>query len=144
MPKTILQKVLFKNTRPMVLYELYMDSSMHAAVTGAPALISGRTGGNYSAHGGYMKGRNLQLIRGRLIVQSWHASDWPADAVDSTFILLLEQKGQDTLLHLCHAHVPDGEYEGIKEGWHTYYWKPWKKYLSAAKAAKKKTGSPAG
>jgi activator of HSP90 ATPase len=107
-----------------------MDSKKHTAATGAPAKISTKEGGKYSAHSGYMTGKNLQLIKDRLIVQSWRASDWRKDTVDSTFIINLELKGKDTVLHCIHANVPDEQAKDLDEGWHTYYWEPWKNYLA--------------
>lgn len=130
MPKTIVQKVVFKNTTAKVLYDLYMDAKKHSVVTGAPAKISDKEGSKFSAHGGYISGKNLQLVKDKLIVQSWKAEDWDKEDVDSTFIIHLEPKGKDVVLHAIHANVPEEQVEGIKTGWHEFYWRPWKKYLS--------------
>ena len=130
MAKTINQKVVFKNTTPQALYELYMDSKKHSVATGAPAKLSAKEGGSYSAHNGYITGKNLQLIKDKLIVQTWRGSSWSADEADSTFIIFLEPKGNDVTLYATHANVPDKEYEGIKKGWYQHYWQPWKKYLA--------------
>jgi len=130
MPKTIVQKVVFKNTTPKVLYDLYMDAKKHSIVTGAPAKISEKEGSKFSAHGGYISGKNLQLLKDKLIVQSWKAEDWDKEDIESTFIILLESKGNDVVLYATHANVPDNQSDGIKKGWDDFYWKPWKKYLS--------------
>ena len=130
MPKTIRQKILFKNATTKNLYDLYMDSKKHSAATGAPASISPKEGGRYSAHGNYIKGKNLQLIKNKLIVQTWRGAGWDKNWVDSTFIICLEQKGNDVVLYATHANVPDSEYDGMNRGWHEHYWTPWKKYLS--------------
>jgi len=50
--------------------------------------------------------------------------------VDSTFIIFLEPKGKNVVLHAIHTNVPDKDYEGINKGWHQHYWEPWKKYLA--------------
>jgi len=107
-----------------------MDSKKHSFTTGASASISPKEGGRYSAHDNYIKGKNLQLIKNKLIVQTWRSADWDKNEVDSTFIICLEQKGNDTVLYATHANVPDNEFDSIKKGWHEFYWKPWKKYLS--------------
>ena len=70
MTKTLLQKITFKNTKPNTLYELYMDSKKHSIATGAPAKISTKVGGKFSAHGGYISGKNLQLVMDKQIIQS--------------------------------------------------------------------------
>jgi activator of HSP90 ATPase len=129
MPKTILQTIIFKRTTAKELYELYMDSKKHTIATGSPAELSPREGGSYSAHDGYITGKNLQLQKDRLIVQSWRASTWDNEDVDSTFIICLMTKENDVVLHAVHANVPDKDYESLKKGWHQHYWEPWKKYL---------------
>ena len=130
MPKTIVQDVVFKNTAVKDLYDLYMNAKKHSATTGAPAKISGKEGSAYSVHDGYIKGKNLRLIKNKLIVQTWRASDWSPDDYDSTFIISLEQEGKNAVLHAIHANVPDKHAKGIDKGWHEYYWEPWKKYLA--------------
>ena len=130
MAKTIVQKVVFKNTVPKALYELYIDAKKHSTVTGAPAIISTKEGTKFSAHGGYITGKNLQLVKDKLIVQAWRAEDWQKSDIDSTFIINLEQDGKDVILHAIHANLPDKHADEINKGWHDYYWKPWKKYLS--------------
>ena len=130
MPKTILQSVTFKNTSPEILYGIYMDSKKHSEATGGAAKISSKIGSAYSAWDGYITGKTLQLVIGRMIVQSWRNPDFKAGDPDSTLILQFERKGSDALVHMVHANVPDSEYAGLKKGWNDFYWKPWKKYLS--------------
>jgi activator of HSP90 ATPase len=105
MSKTIMQDVVFKNTTPKALYELCMDGEKHSIATGAPAKISEKEGSEYSAHSGYITGKNLQLVKNKLIVQSWRAQSWSPDDIDSTFIIYLEPQGADTLLHAIHANL---------------------------------------
>jgi activator of HSP90 ATPase len=138
MVKTIFQKVIFKNTSAKTLYGIYMDARKHSAAIGAPVKISSKVGSVFNAHGKYIIGKNLQLIKDKLIVQSWRGGDWAKDAIDSTFTLQFYQQGKDALLVMTHANVPDKHYNGIKNGWNDYYWKPWKKYLEGTKPAKKK------
>jgi len=130
MAKTIVQKVVFKNTTPKVLYDLYMDAKKHSMVTGGPAVISAKEGSSYSAHGGYITGKNLQLVKNKLIVQTWRAQGWDENDVDSTFIINLEQKGKDVVLHAIHANLPDKHSGHIDKGWHDHYWNPWKQHLA--------------
>ncbi len=130
MPKTIVQKVVFKNTTPKAIYDLYMDAKKHSLSTGVPAKITAKEGSKFSAQGGYISGKNLQLVKDKLIVQTWRAEDWDKSDIDSTFIINLEPKGKDVVLTAIHANVPDNQSDGLKSGWNDYYWKPWKKYLS--------------
>jgi activator of HSP90 ATPase len=130
MPKTIVQKIVFKNTTPKALYDLYMNAKKHSKVTLAPAKISNKVGEKYSAHGGYISGENLYLIKDKLIVQSWRTQEWDAKEMDSTFIIEIEPKGKNVVLHMVHANVPDKHSDSIDKGWHTHYWEPWKKSLA--------------
>ena len=134
MVKTITQTVLFKQATPQVLYKLYMDAKLHTAVTSAEAKITDEEGTDYSAHDGYINGKNLQLVKNKLIVQSWKGSDWKKSDLDSTFILVFEKQGEDTSVIMTHANIPEEHAKDIKDGWNQFYWKPWKEYL-----AKKKT-----
>lgn len=130
MSKTIFQKIVFKNATPKDLYDLYMDSKKHSTATLAPAKLSAREGGKYSAHGRYITGKNLRLVKNKLIVQTWRGQGWSKDDADSIFIIFLEPKGKDTILYATHANVQEKYADSISKGWHTHYWEPWKKYLS--------------
>jgi activator of HSP90 ATPase len=129
MAKTILQKVVFKNTTVSTLYNFYMDAKQHSLVTGAPAKIQRKEGTKFSAYGDYCFGKNLQLIPDTLIVQSWIANDWDKAEPESTFILLFEQRDNDAFVYMTHANVPDSQYKSLKQGWGDFYWKPWKQFL---------------
>ena len=133
MAQTIVQKVVFKNSTPAQLYNVYLDAKKHSAAIGAPVKISKRAGAAFTAHGRYIKGLNLQLVKDRMIVQSWRGSDWAKKELDSTLILQFCPQGSDTLLVMVHANVPEEHAFGIRKGWQEYYWKPWKKYLSMQK-----------
>ena len=130
MAKTIVQQVVFNNTPVATLYNTYMDAREHSVPVGVAAKIQNKEGVGFSAHDNYVTGKNLQLIKHKLIVQSWRASDWSQSAVDSTFILSFEQRGNDGIINMVHANVPDKHSAGIKKGWDDYYWKPWKKYFA--------------
>ena len=138
MPKTIVQKVVFKNTSPKELYDLYMNAEKHSLATGAAAKISEKIGAKYTAYDEYIDGRNLHLVKDRLIVQTWRAQGWGPDDIDSTFIINFHPKGKNVELHVIHANVPDNEFESLKKGWHENYWDPWKKYLKEKPATKAK------
>ena len=130
MSKTIIQNVVFKNAAAKDLYDLNMDEKKHFMATAATARISQKVGGRYSVYNGFITGKNLHLVKDKLIVQTWRGQDWEESDLDSTFILSIEQKGKDVVLHVVHANIPDKQIKGIDKGWHTFYWEPWKKFLS--------------
>lgn len=130
MAKTIVQKVVFKNTTSAVLYSLYVDAKKHSMISGGPAVISARPGSKFSVHGGYISGKNLQLVKDKVIVQTWRAMGWDKEDADSIFIIHLEPKGKDVVLLATHANVPDKHVESISKGWHSHYWNTWKQYIA--------------
>ena len=130
MPKTIVQKVVFKGTEPKDLYSLYLNARKHTKATGAPAEITNKEGAGFSAHGGHITGQNLKIVKDSLIVQSWRGLDWDKTDADSIFTLHFEPKGKNTTVHMVHANIPDKHADGIEKGWFKFYWEPWKAYLA--------------
>lgn len=131
MSKTICQTVILKNTTPEMLFGIYTDSKKHSkAIGGGVVKISSRIGSSYSAWDGYITGKTLHLVKAKMIVQTWRSSDFKSSDMDSTLILWFEKKGNDAILSMVHANVPDHQYFGIKKGWDDFYWTPWKKYLA--------------
>jgi activator of HSP90 ATPase len=130
MTKTIEQSVVFKAS-PRTLYELFMDSELHTAATGAPAKISRKIGGKWSAFGNMIGGRNLLLVPNRLIVQAWRSKPFKAADPDSILIVRFEKVKNGTRVDLTHVGVPAYDHKGVTQGWRKYYWEPWKRHLSA-------------
>ena len=130
--RTIIQKIKFK-AGPGILYELYMDSKKHSLATGGKAVMSRKVGGTFSAYGGYIKGKNLLLDPGKMIVQSWRGMEWTKKDRDSTFVLIFEKTKGGGLVTMVHANVPDRFAKHLAKGWKDHYWKPWVRYLAGLK-----------
>jgi activator of HSP90 ATPase len=133
MAKHIAQKITFKKTKPKALFELYMNGKKHALISGSPVTISSKAGAAFSAHRGYITGRNIHSVKDKVIVQAWRTADWSPEDPDSIFTIVLEQNGKDTILHAIHSGVPDSKVDSIEKGWHDHYWKPWKQHLAGKK-----------
>jgi activator of HSP90 ATPase len=131
MTKTITQKIIFNNATPSILYNFYMNAKLHSKLTGAPAKINAKACSSFTAHGNYIKGKNLHLVKDKMIVQTWRGSDWAKADQDSVFMLSFELKGKDVEMNMTHANIPDRQVADIKDGWNVYYWKPWKEYLKS-------------
>ena len=125
--KTIKQQVEFKASAKDV-YEALMDSKIHSQFTGAKAQIENKVGGEFTAWDGYASGKNIELITGKKIVQSWRADDWVKGAESKLTIELSEQDGQ-TRLNFIQTGVPEEFVKDIASGWQEYYWKPLKNYF---------------
>lgn len=124
MPKTIRQSVTV-HASPAKVYDVLMDSKKHARLTGGRASISRKVGGRFSAFDGYAEGVNLELQTGKKIVQSWRASDWPANHYSKATFALKKIAG-GARLTFTQTGVPNGQYASIKQGWIDYYWTPLK------------------
>lgn len=129
--KTIEQTVTFEAS-PHDVYEALMDSDKHSQFTGAMASISREVGGSFTAYDGALSGTNLELVPDVKIVQSWRGSDdgWPADHY-STATFSLEAIDGGTRLTFVQTGVPEQSFEGISQGWQTYYWPKMKQMLES-------------
>ena len=78
MTRAIQQSVVLKAT-PEKLFETFLDSKKHTAATGMPAKTSSKVGGKFAAFGGQIYGRNLVLVPGKMIVQSWRSKQWKSE-----------------------------------------------------------------
>lgn len=127
---TIIQEVVFKNTKTKQLYDLYMNAKLHCMITSGPVKIAEKPGSKLNVFGGYITGKTLQSVKNKLIVQAWHGSDWNAKAEDSVFVLSFEQKGNDAVMHVFHGNIPDDKAASLDKGWFDHYWNPWKQWLA--------------
>ena len=85
-----------------------MDLSKHTAATGAPAKISPKAGGKWSAFGGMILGKNLVVIPNRMVVQAWRSAEWKK--ADPDFILIVnfeKSAGGGAQVDLVHVGVPE-------------------------------------
>ncbi len=127
MCKPVHHEVEFR-VKPKEVYDAYLDSRRHARMTGQPAKMSKKVGGQFVAGGEYITGTNVELIPGKRIVQAWRASEWP-EGIYSILRLELKPKGKGSRLIVDHVGVPDEFRDGVDSGWHEFYWEPMKAYF---------------
>jgi uncharacterized protein YndB with AHSA1/START domain len=127
--RTIRQTVTFRAT-PNDVYDALMTGRQHAAFTGASARISAKVGGKFSAYDGYIHGTNLELVRGKRIVQAWVPTEesWP-EGHASIVRFELTPTPTGTRLAFTHEQVPVEHAGHLAQGWKDHYWKPLKLYL---------------
>ena len=122
------------------IYETWLDSLGHSEMTGGEATMSDEVGAEVSAWDGYITGRNIELIPGERIVQSWRTSEFGDEHGDSIITVLLEEIGDGTLLTLEHKNVPDEQRSYEESGWQSNYFEPMAAYFAARQ---RKTARPA-
>jgi len=129
MARAIQQSVTLKAS-PQKLFNAFLDSKLHSAITGAPAKVSRKVGGRFTAHGGALRGKNLLIVPGKLVVQAWRSTNFKASDPDSVLILQFSSAPGGGRIDLTHVGVAPQDLRGVTLGWPKYYWKPWKKYLA--------------
>jgi activator of HSP90 ATPase len=113
------------------IYDAWMSSAGHTAMTGGVAQIDTRVGATFTAWDGYIVGRTTALEPGRRIVQSWRTADFAATDADSQIEVLLEPLPTGTRLRLLHTGVPDQLRDFEDGGWQSNYFDPMRAYFAA-------------
>jgi activator of HSP90 ATPase len=110
---------------PEVVYGTWLDSEGHAAMIGTTASASKIVGAEFMVHDGYITGKNLELIPGSLIRQTWRTQEFDASDPDSDLKITLSPEGSGTRLTLKHTNLP-GHRMRYKDGWVEHYFAPMK------------------
>jgi activator of HSP90 ATPase len=117
---------------PRDIYDAWLDSRRHAAMTGGKAKMSKTVGAKVSAWDGYILGENRALVPGKRIVQSWRTTKFTEKDGDSTIAVTLKPVKGGTRLTLVHSNVPDLHTSYQNGGWQTHYFEPMKTYFGKA------------
>jgi len=112
-----------------MLFEMYLDPAKHQAITGAPVDIGDERGSKFKAFDGALTGTILEVVKPRLIIQSWRSKVFKAEDPDSTLIMSFTPEADEGRIDLIHLDVPDHDYDGVTQGWEKFYWTPWRAYL---------------
>lgn len=133
---------------PDVIYDSWLDSRAHSAMTGGKATQSPRLGELVTAWDDYITGRNVALAPGKQIVQTWRTTQFTDEHEDSVITVSLDPVTGGTLLTLEHSNVPDDQTSYEQDGWRQHYFEPMQRYFvtmakvaevtARANAAKKK------
>jgi activator of HSP90 ATPase len=138
--ESIHQEPVFKASKERV-YEALMDSKqfdkvvqlsgvMQAMHLGdKPGVISREAGGAFELFGGYVTGRNVELVPNQRIVQAWRAGSWPQGVYSIAKFELVGQ-GSGTRIVFDHTGFPKGEADHLASGWKEHYWEPLEKLLA--------------
>lgn len=128
MPK-VHQEVRFE-APPARVYEALASSSHHAKMTGEPADIGAKAGDAWTAYGGKISGRQIEVVAGKRIVQSWRAGNWPEGHHTLVRFEVLPD-GDGTKLVLDHDALLEEHVAHIDGGWEKMYWEKLRAYLAS-------------
>ena len=137
--ETIHQEVNFKAS-PTRIYEVLLDAKQFQKVEmlseatkamdlGAkPAAINRQPGGEFSLFGGYIVGRQVELVVNQRIVQAWRTMNW-SPGVYSIARFELTAQNSGTKLVFDHTGFPIGTGAHLAAGWKANYWQPLARYM---------------
>jgi activator of HSP90 ATPase len=139
--ESVHQEIEFKAS-PERLYAALTDAKLfHKAVllsdavkTGMvkspqPAVINAVAGGEFAVFGGYISGRQIELVPNVRLVQAWRSAGW-AIGTYSIARFALARQGSGALLTFDHTGFPKGEAEHLAQAWKANYWRPLDAVLS--------------
>jgi uncharacterized protein YndB with AHSA1/START domain len=106
---------------PAQVYRALVDSKEFAKLTGAPATGDSTEGAAFTAFGGHITGRHVDLVAGKRVVQAWRAKTWPEGLYSIARFELLPEGG-GTKLVFDHTAFPEDMKEHLAEGWKANYW----------------------
>jgi len=109
------------NAAPTRIYQALVDSKRFGELTGAPASGDSAEGASFSAFGGHITGRHVELVPGKRVVQAWRAKTWP-EGLYSIVRFELRAEGTGTRLVFDHAGFPEDMTEHLAKGWQSNYW----------------------
>jgi activator of HSP90 ATPase len=137
--ESIHQEPVFKASRKRV-YEALLDTkqfdkviqlsdAMKSMAPGAkPTEINREPGGPFALFGGYITGRQIELVPNERIVQAWRVGNW-APGVYSIAKYELVEQDSGTRIVFDHTGFPKGTGEHLASGWKSHYWEPLEKFL---------------
>lgn len=117
-------------TGPQAVFDAWMDSRAHTAMTGGRAEIDPVVGGRFTAWNGYIAGTTLVLEPPVRIVQAWRTTAFADDEPDSEVELVLAPVASGTSLTLRHRKVPEGHPGYEENGWQEHYFAPMQRYFA--------------
>lgn len=113
---------------PEEIYDAWLDSETHGAMTGGEADVSNVVGGIFTAWDGYITGKNLELKKPVLIVQEWRTAEFGESEPDSRIEVRLEKVDGGTCVTIKHSHLPSHGMQ-YRQGWIDNYFTPMKEYF---------------
>ena len=117
---------------PQDVYDAWLDTRAHSAMTGGKASQSAGIGDPVTAWDDYITGRNVELVPGERIMQTWRTSEFTDEHEDSLITVTLAPIKGGTRLTLLHANVPDDHTSYEEAGWRTHYFEPMQRYFNTA------------
>ncbi|MGA8027666.1 MAG: SRPBCC domain-containing protein [Bryobacteraceae bacterium] len=139
--ESIHQEPLFKASRERVYAALTESKQFDKVIQLSGVMSSGMSLGNkptevgreagaaFTIFGGYITGRQIELVPSERIVQAWRVGSWNPGVYSIAKFDLVEQ-GSGTKIVFDHTGFPKGAGRHLAEGWKAHYWEPLEKLLA--------------
>jgi uncharacterized protein YndB with AHSA1/START domain len=101
----IRHNVLIPLSFPEAVYRALLSSKEHAQFTGSEAKCSAIVGGRFTAWEKYISGKNIKLVKDKMIVQEWKTSEWPEGYEPSILKISLKKEGEGTQVSMIQSRV---------------------------------------
>ena len=105
------------------------QSGMLPAQANKPTQIGPEAGAAFVLFGGFITGRQIELVPNVRIVQAWRAAGWEPGVFSLARFELVKQ-GAATKIVFDHTGFPKGAGKALAAGWHKNYWEPLGKFLA--------------
>lgn len=115
---------------PEEIYEAWLSTEGHSAMTGSDAHVNPDVGGDFDAWDGYIHGTTVEAVPYSKIVQTWRSANFTEDHSDSRIEVTLEGNEDGTLVTVRHSTVPSDQLGYEDGGWQKSYFDPMKAYFA--------------
>jgi uncharacterized protein YndB with AHSA1/START domain len=129
-----IRQIVDLDATPEEVYDALLSARKHSEFTGSPSTANAKVGSTFMAWDGYISGKNIELVKGKKIVQEWTTTEWPAGYPPSTLeFTLVPGKGGGSQLRMVHSKVPAEQADDYSKGWYDAYWNPLREYFERKK-----------
>ena len=116
------RKTVTFNCTPEDLFDVFMNSRDHAAVTGSTAHVTRKPGTHFVAYAGWIEGYTLDCKPGKEIVQAWRGKDWAKGDWSLCTFRFTKMTGGRCKMVFTQVGIPQAKYKKVANGWTSFYW----------------------
>ncbi len=113
------------DAKPKVVFDAWLSSEGHTAMTGGGAVIDATERGVFTAWDGYIFGKTTKIDKkARRVVQTWRTFEFAKQAPDSRVEVTFRAHKGKTQVLLKHTRLMPGDGAKYTVGWYQHYLEP--------------------
>jgi uncharacterized protein YndB with AHSA1/START domain len=117
------------NARPKAVFDAWLSSDGHAAMTGGAAEVDAREGGRFTAWDGYIEGETRKIEKNKRVVQTWRTAEFSPRTPDSRIEVQFRALKGKTQVVLKHTKLKKGDGAKYTTGWYEHYLEPMQRHF---------------